>query len=108
MQELDITIVGKLGKGNVVFDFLSRLQATNDSKIIVDIFYDEHLLSISVRNPWHGDISNCLSTNKIPYHFSPKEKRQLIEKSFNFSWIANFFFYTRPNKVMRRCIQEDG
>lgn len=31
----------------------------------------------------------------------------LIEKSFNFSWIANSLFYTGPDQVMRRCVRED-
>lgn len=43
----------------------------------------------------------------MPTHFSPKEKRLLVEKSFNFSWIADCLFYTGPDQVMRRCFRED-
>ena len=40
-------------------------------------------------------------------HFSYKEKKLLVEKSFHFSWIDNLLFYTGPNQVMRRCVRED-
>ena len=47
------------------------------------------------------------STNKILAHFSYKERKLLVEKSFHFSWIDNLLFYTRLDQVMRRCVRED-
>lgn len=43
----------------------------------------------------------------MPPHFSPKDKRKLVEKIFRFSWIDNNLFYTSPDQIMRRCVRED-
>ena len=43
----------------------------------------------------------------MPEHFSYKEKKLLVEKSFHFSWIDNLLFYTGLDQVMRRCVRED-
>jgi hypothetical protein len=47
LQELDITIVDRPGKENVVVDFLSRLHINDDNSPIDDSFPYEHLFSIS-------------------------------------------------------------
>lgn len=101
MHEFDITIIHKLGKGNVVAHFLSKLQTKDDLAAIDDSFPNEHLFSINVHTPWYGDIANYLAANKIPPHFSPKERRLLVEKSFKFSCIADCLFYIGPDQVMR-------
>lgn len=108
LQEFDITIIDKPGRANVVADFLSRLQsaAPVEHEVIDDRFPYEHLFSIVAHTPWYADIANYLAANRILAHFSPKEKK-LIQKSFNFSWIANCLFYTGPDQVMQRCVKED-
>lgn len=97
MQDFDIIVVDKLGKSNVVADYLSRLQLQEDSTVIDDTFPDEHLFLIQAHTPWYADIANYLTAVKMPIHFSPKERRLLVEKTFNFSWIADCLFYTRPD-----------
>ena len=99
MQEFDITIIDKPGKENVVADFLSRLQTPDDLVAIEDSFPNEHLFLLSTQNPWYADIANYLTTVKTPPHFFAKEKWLLAEKSFNFSWIFGFMFYTGPDQV---------
>jgi hypothetical protein len=99
MQEFDITIIDKPGKANVVADFLSRLQTPDDPAAIEDSFPDEHLFLLSTQNPWYADIANYLTTGKTPPYFFAKEKWLLVEKSFNFSWISRFIFYTGPDQV---------
>lgn len=101
MHEFDITIINKLGKENVVAHFLSRLQIQDGPEAIDDSFPDEHLFSINMNIPWYVDIDNYLDANKIPSYFSPKERRLLVEKSFNFSWIADCLFYIGPDQAMR-------
>lgn len=44
---------------------------------------------------------------KVPPHFSPNERRILIEKTLPFSWIEGCLFYTGPDHVMRRCVRVD-
>lgn len=85
MQEFDIIIVDKLGKANVVADFLSCLQTLDDPTVIEDSFLDEHLFLLSTENLWYANIANYLTIGRTPPHFSAKEKRLLAEKSFNFS-----------------------
>ncbi|KAH9329223.1 hypothetical protein KI387_001331, partial [Taxus chinensis] len=60
LQEFDVTIVDKLGKDNVVVDFLSRMENNNEEQVVDDSFPDEHLFSISTRTPWYADIANYL------------------------------------------------
>lgn len=101
IQEFDITIIDKLGKANVVAYFLSRIQTPTNNEVINDSFPDEHLFSIILNSPWYAEMANYLAANKIPPHFSPKEKRLLVEKSFKFSLIAYCLFYIGLDQVMR-------
>lgn len=73
MQEFDITIVDKLGKANVVADFLSHLQVKDNTVAIKDTFPNENFFSISSHNPWYVNIANYLAIGKTPAHFSTKE-----------------------------------
>ena len=84
MQEFDITIIDKPGKENVVADFLSRLHIPDDPTAIDDSFPNEHLFILIAQNPWYADIANYLTTGRTSPHFSAKERRLLVEKSFNF------------------------
>ena len=101
LQEFDITIVDKPGK-------VSRIHHHDtDTTLVDDAFTDEHLFHIAIKVPWYADIANYIAANKTPAHFSYKERKLLIQKSFHFSWIDNLLFYTGPDQVMRRCVRED-
>ena len=61
LQQFDLMIVDKLGKENVVADFMYRLDLpTGEEGIVDDQMLDEHLFSISVLSPWFADIANYL------------------------------------------------
>eukprot|EP00253_Pinus_taeda_P009628 PITA_09628 len=54
-KQFDLTIVDKLGKENVVVDFLSRLELpAGEEGMVDDEMPDEHLFSILVLSPWMG------------------------------------------------------
>lgn len=72
MQEFDITIMEKLGKDNVVADFLSQLHVPENPTVIDDSFLDDHLFLLSAQNPWYADIANYLTIGRILAYFSPK------------------------------------
>ena len=85
----------------MVVDYLSRIHHDdNDTTLIDDAFLDEHLFHIVVQTSWYADIANYIAANRIPAHFSYKERKLLVEKNFHFSWIDNLLFYTRPDQVM--------
>jgi hypothetical protein len=69
LQEFDITIVDRLGKENVVVDFLSRLKPDDDT-LVDDSFSDEYLFVVSAHSPWYVDITNYLVAGKLPPHLS--------------------------------------
>ena len=96
-----------INRANVVAYFLSQLQVLDDPIAIDYSFPNEHLFSIESYNPWFTDIANYLATGRTPWHVSPKKHHLLVEKSFNFSWIARLMFYTGPNQVTHWCIRED-
>jgi len=51
LQEFDITIKDRLGKENLVADFLSRMPKPVDTTAIEDQFLDEHLFVVIVKHP---------------------------------------------------------
>ena len=91
----------------MVANFLSRLHVPNDPTTIDNSFPDEHLFLLSPQNPWSADIKNYLTTGKMSVHFSTKERKLLSERTFNYSCITIFMFYTGPDQVMHWCIKED-
>jgi len=92
LQELNATIVDRLGKSNVVADFLSRLDNPGDVTPVNDDFPDEHLFVVSTDSPWFADIANYLVTGKTPPHFPTREKWNIIYKSVAYSWIQGDLF----------------
>ena len=98
LQEFDITIVDKLGKDNVVVDFLSRMDNNDECTPIEDSFPDEHPFAVSTKPPWYADIANYLATGKVPHHLSYREQRKIIHESARYSWMAGYLFHTRADK----------
>ena len=98
LQDFDITNIDKLGKSNIVADFLSRLHITDENPTIIeDTFPDENLFHTKIHTPWYVDIENYLATNRMPPHFSHKDKRKLVEKIFHYSWVDNNLLYIGPD-----------
>lgn len=78
LQEFDLTIMDKLGKHNVVVDFLSRLEHTTDQEMIEDAFPDEHLFSISTKISCFYDMENYFAIGNFPQHFSYREMANIV------------------------------
>jgi hypothetical protein len=74
LQELNFTILDKPGKDNVVTDFLSRLTNNSDIAPVAESFSDENLFAVYNHTLWYVDISNYLTTEKLPHHLSPRER----------------------------------
>eukprot|EP00253_Pinus_taeda_P017050 PITA_17050 len=106
LQEFDITIVDRLGKENVVADFLSWLK-TNENIPVNDSFPDEYLFAVSTHSPWYADIANYLVAGKLPSHLSHREKRKIIQQSARYSWISECLFHTGIDQEIQRCVGED-
>ena len=70
LQELDITVLDKPNKHNVVVEFLSKLTHDVDRDLVDDAFPNENLFSISVQTPWFSNIENYLAIRQLPKHFS--------------------------------------
>jgi len=81
-----LIIVDKLGKENVVADFLSRVNLpTGEEGMVDDQMLDEHLFSISVLSPWFANTTNYLVSAQFPPHLSSKEKSKIVRKSAPFT-----------------------
>lgn len=107
LQDINITIIDKPSKQNLVEDFLSRINHGNEMEPVNDDFPNEHLFSFSIKTPWFVDLSNYLTTRKLPQHLSSREKQKIIKQSVNYSWIEGDIFCTGPDFIIRRCVQED-
>lgn len=93
LQEFDITIIGQLGKDDIVSNFMSRLNDDNEGEPVEDRFLDENLFVISTNAPWYVDIANYLAIGKVPQHFSYRELWRIIHHSACYSWITGYIFY---------------
>jgi len=59
LQQFDLAIVDKLGKENVVADFLFRINLpAGEEGMVDDQMPDEHLFTISILSPWFANITN--------------------------------------------------
>jgi len=98
LQQFDLTIIDKLGKENVVADFLSRVNLpTGEEGMVDDQMLDEHLFAISILSPWFDDKENYLVSTQFPLHLSSKEKRKIVRKSASFTWIGGNLFKLGPD-----------
>jgi len=70
LQEFNITIIDRLGRDNLVVDFLSRIIHTGDNALVDDNFLDENLFAISIYTPWYVDVATYLVTGKLPQNLS--------------------------------------
>jgi len=107
LQEFNITVLDRPGKQNMVADFLSRIQNTNEDSPVEDKFPDEYLFAVTTKTPWYADIANYLVTGKLPPHLFPNERRRIIQESLSYSWISNELFKIGLDCVIRRCVRED-
>jgi hypothetical protein len=62
----------KLGKDNVVVEFLSWIFNDGHAPLVEDMFPDEKLFVVYTNSSWFVDVSNYLVAGKIPSHLSPK------------------------------------
>eukprot|EP00253_Pinus_taeda_P013949 PITA_13949 len=107
-NQFELTIVDKLGKENVVADFLSRIDLpAGEEGMVDDQMPDEHLFSISVLSPWFVDIANYLVSTQFPLHLSSKEKSKIMRKSAPFNWIWGNLFKLGLDQVLRRRVREE-
>eukprot|EP00253_Pinus_taeda_P032971 PITA_32971 len=106
LQQFDLTIIDKLGKENVVVDFLSRLDlSAGEEGMVDDQMPDEHLFSILVLSPWFAEIANYLVLAQFPPHLSSKEKNKIVRKSAPFTWIGGNLFKLGPDHILRHCVE---
>ena len=66
LQEFNITVVDRLGKENLLADVFSRINHGEEMDPVNDDFPYDHLFSLSIKTPWFVDISNYLTTRKLP------------------------------------------
>jgi len=108
LQQFDLSIVDKLGKENVVADFLYGIDLLACEKgMMDDQIPDEHLFSISVLSPQFADIASYLVSAQFLPHLSSKEKSKIVRKSAPFIWIGGNLFKLGPDQVLRRCVREE-
>jgi hypothetical protein len=84
---------------------LSRIQNEGEINLVNDEFPYEHLFSTTNKSPWFVDISNYLTTGKLPQHLSQTEKHKIIIDSVLYSWVDGELFCTGPDFIIQRCVR---
>eukprot|EP00253_Pinus_taeda_P033510 PITA_33510 len=107
IQEFDIKIKDRLGKENLMVDFLSRVPKTVDLEAVEDQFPYENLFAVIMKTPWYTNVVNYLVVGKLPKHLTPRERKIIIQRSTQFSWIGEYLFHTRADMHIQRCVRED-
>ena len=97
---INITIIDRPRKENLVEDFLSRINHGREMSPVNDDFPYEHLFSLATKPPWYAYLANYLTTVKLPQHLSSREKQIIVKISANYSWIEGDLFRTRPNLII--------
>jgi hypothetical protein len=69
LQEFDITIKDRIGRENLVADFLSRIPKIHNSLTVEDQFSDEHLFVVTTKPPWYADVANYLAVGRLRHIF---------------------------------------
>ena len=107
LQEFNITIVDRLGKENLVANFLSHISHGEEMDPVNDDFPDEYFFAFSIKTPWFSYLANYLTTRKLPQHLSTREKQKVIKQSANYTWIKGDLFQTGPNLIIKSSVWED-
>ena len=71
LQEFDLEFVSEKSKKSLIFvELISDFPNEAEELVCEDTFVDEHMLLISMLDPWYGDIIIYLQTLKTPTHLS--------------------------------------
>eukprot|EP00253_Pinus_taeda_P003321 PITA_03321 len=105
--ESNITIKDRLGKENLVADFLSHVPRTDDIVVVEDQFPNEHLFVVDMKTPWYVDFTNYLPVGKLPKHLMPRERKLIVEHNTQLSWIGGYLFHIGVDMHIYRCVRED-
>ena len=77
----------------MVADYPSKIHHDeDDTTFIDDTFLDENLFHIDVQTAWYTDIANYIVANKMPTHFSYKEKGCLWRKASISLGLITYYF----------------
>ena len=88
-------------------DHLSRIVNEEDGSHINEIFPDEHLYAVSVKDlSWYADIVNYLVSGILPYQLSHHKKRKSLSKMKKYFWDDPYLFRSCADQVIRRCVPE--
>jgi hypothetical protein len=79
LKGFDITILDKLGKENVVANFVSKITNEGDVIPIEYAFLGEHLFVLYINTLLFVYISNYLAAINLPQHLSPKKLQGFIK-----------------------------
>ena len=76
LQEFNVTIIDRLGKENLVAEFLSRINHGGEMSPMNNDFPYEHLFALATNPPWYAYLTNYLTTKKLPRHLSSRKKKK--------------------------------
>ena len=101
LQEFDWEVRDKKGSKNLVADHLSRidqdgLKRNDDGVLINEIFYDEHLLSVTSKElPWFAVIANYLISGILLYGLDYRQMKKNLHD-------CRFYYWEEP-LLYKRC-----
>ena len=103
-QEYDFEIIVKPGRLNAGPDHLSRIDSGEEPSNLDDNMLDALLFSIQIADEYYADIIHFLTTGVTPDEFTKQQKKQLVVKEADFTFIAGHLYKLGLDEVLRRCM----
>ena len=104
LQEFDYKIIHKLGRNHFGVDFLSRATPEGETTDIQSNLPDAELFHIELDTEG-AEIASYLQTGELPIGWIMRQKKALMLRARNYTWVANTLYRLGRDGVLRRCVR---
>ena len=106
-QEFDFEVIVKLGRLNVGPDHLSRIKSGEEPTSLEDNFVETQLFAVAMmecQNKEFNAIIHFLSTGYAPLGFSTNQKKHLVVRAVDFTFIVGHLYKLGVDGIMCHCV----
>ncbi len=104
LQEFDFKVIHKPGKCHFGANFLSRETPKGETTSIQSNLPDAALFQIEM-DIEGSEIASYLRTGEFPMGWSMRQKKALILRARNYTWVTSALYRLERDGVLRRCVR---